>query len=193
MIALMSTKHRYFFEMDYAVFPSWCHTSLILRDSSKETHQTPEVTPEVAPEVTPEVAGQVTGEVTGQVTGQVGGRAIGEFSVASSYEAIQAGGHSRSAFLQGVRLFTANPPSLCSACSILVGLFLHGLDVFKLQGNFENFFFRICSPVTLLLPAGIGGDRLCAVEACKQRWSGLEVMAGDDVRQPSFKHEGEGE
>ena len=24
---------------------------------------------------------------------------------------------------------------------------------------------------TLLLPAGIGGDSLCAVKACKQRWS----------------------
>ena len=80
MIALMSTKHRYFFEMDYAVFPSWCHTSLNLRDSSKETHQTPEVAPEVTPEVAGQVTGEVAGQVTAQVTGQVGGRATGNIN-----------------------------------------------------------------------------------------------------------------
>jgi len=39
------------------------------------------------------------------------------------------------------------------------------------QGTSENLCVRIHDLRTLLLPAGKGGDSLCAVQACKQRWS----------------------
>lgn len=130
MTLLMATKHRYFFETDYAILPSWSRACLILRNSSKATLLALEVTPEVAPEVT----GQVTGHVTGEVAGQVAGEVTGEAGVASTGAMIKGGDHSRLPFLHGLRnLFTANPPSLCSTGSILAGLFLPGLGVSNLR------------------------------------------------------------
>lgn len=114
MKLMMATKCTYTFEPDYAV-PPWGTLEKFMH-----------------------VGGQVARQ-EGQVTGQVGGRATGEFRVDSSYEAIQAGGHSRLPFQHGVRnLLTANPPSLCSTSSILAGLFLPGLAVSGLKGFFRS-------------------------------------------------------